>query len=60
MKRAGEIPRDCKPWRVLRGSVHSRNVPGRRSLAVSSALQSARSSTVKTELKKNVTTEAKS
>jgi hypothetical protein len=44
-------PRDCRHWIALRESVHSRNVPGRRLPAASSALQSGRSLEVKDELK---------
>jgi hypothetical protein len=42
----------CKTWPALRESVYSRIFPGRRLPTASSALQTASSSAVKTEVKK--------
>jgi hypothetical protein len=42
---------ECSPWTALRESVHSGNFPGRRLPTASSALQSASSSVIKTEVK---------
>jgi hypothetical protein len=43
---------DYRPWIAARESVHSTNFPDGRLPTVSSALQSARTSAVKSELKK--------